>query len=108
MMKLLSADRLAFLARNRRLILPPAPSVFTIKAPALPQFKFEWHVASRTVYLIRLDVLPLTGDPIAENVPDHGAAITAVQVWTRGYREGSTRLLKGASDGHQNTPAPAV
>lgn len=89
----MQSQEISYHMRNKRLVMPTAPSVFKIRAPLLPQFCFEWHVVSKTVYLIRLGATPLQGDPIATNVPDHGSAINTVAVWTRGYREGSTPTL---------------
>ena len=60
------------------------------------RYRFEWHPEAKTVYLIRLWVFPLMGDPIAMNVLDHGAAFNAALVWCRGYREGSGHLRVGS------------
>lgn len=88
----LSADRLSFLARHRRLVLPPEPPVLSIRAPTLPQYRFEWHRLSRTLYLVRSDG---RGEVIAREVTDHGAAINAVALWTRGWREGQRAKADG-------------
>lgn len=75
----------------------PGP-IYVIAVPDLnDRFRFEWHPVTKRVYLIRLTVLPLTGDPVALDVEDHGAAISAVLVWCRGYREGSGHLLVGSN-----------
>jgi hypothetical protein len=63
--------------------------IVVIKNPRLSRFRFEWHPGVKRVYLIRLGVLPLTGDPVAFDVDTHGAAENAVRVWCRGYREGA-------------------
>ena len=65
----------------------PEPPVMAIKNPRFPQYRFEWHRVTKKVYLIRLLTAPNHGDPIAENVPNHGAAINAVNTWCRGYKE---------------------
>lgn len=61
--------------------------IYHLKQPNFPQFRFEWHPLTRRVYLIRLAVEPLMGDPIAFDIADYGAATNAVLIWLRGYRE---------------------
>ncbi len=72
----------------------PHPSgqemVYHIKQPLFPQWRFEWHPGTRKVYLIRLGVVPLVGEIIAEHAETHGSAINFVQSFLRGYREGLT------------------
>jgi hypothetical protein len=65
---------------------PHDARVLHIQAPALPEFRFEWHPQAQRVYIIRLAVTPLVGEPFAFDIKDHGAAINATLIWTRGYR----------------------
>jgi len=65
----------------------PAGMVAHIKQPSYPQFRFEWHPGTKTVYIIRIGRVPLIGDPIAMNVEDQGAAHNAVLIFLRGYKE---------------------
>ena len=61
--------------------------VFHIKQPNWPLYRFEWHPASKRVYLIRLWEEPLEGYWIADSVTDMGAAINTVLIFLRGYQE---------------------
>lgn len=61
-------------------------SIFHIKAPTFPQFRFEWHPKQKVVYMISVGASPEIGEPIAENADDHGRAQMAVLIWLRGYR----------------------
>lgn len=66
-----------------------AARVLHIKVPAFAdKFMFEWHPDKQAVYVIRLGVPPLFGDPIADDgmVKDHGTAINVVNIWLRGYK----------------------
>ena len=78
-------------------------SVYHIKQPAFPQFRFEYHPQVRKVYLVRLGVEPLIGEGIALEVPDYGVATNSVLIWLRGYREGSAHGI-----GNRNTPVAAA
>lgn len=64
--------------------------VWNLSSPAFPQYRFEWHPQSRKVYLARLTSSPVVGEVLAFNIETHGDAINAVNIWTRGYREGQT------------------
>ena len=66
--------------------------IYHIKAPTFPQFRFEWHIGARRVYLIRDGAVPVIGEPIAFEVKDHGAAQNAVLIFLRGYRQRSLEL----------------
>ncbi len=35
--------------------------------------------------MIRIHAKPLMGEPIADEIETHGAALMAVQIWMRGY-----------------------
>ncbi len=72
----------------------PEPPVIAIGNRKFPQFRFEWHRQTKKVYLIRLLTAPGIGDPIAENVPDHGAAINAVNTWCRVFREAAALIAQ--------------
>ena len=50
-------------------------------------YRFEWHPASKRVYLIRLWEETLEGNWIAADVTDMGSAINAVLIFLRGYKE---------------------
>ena len=58
-----------------------------LKQFRFPQFRFEYHAAKKTVYLIRASA-PTMGDPIAQHVETEGGAWNAVHTWLRGYKEG--------------------
>jgi hypothetical protein len=60
--------------------------IFYIKSPLHPEFQFEWHPGKKTVYSVRLSQKPAVGEVLAQNIPDHGSAINAVNIWSRGYR----------------------
>lgn len=65
----------------------PAPgAILHIRAPNLPQFRFEWHPGRRRVYLVRHVDGHDVGEPIAFEIDTHGGAVNAVLIWTRGYR----------------------
>lgn len=75
------------MARHGRVVMPAEPTILHVRQPALPQFRFEYHPAARTVYLVRLGVTPLHGDPIANDIDSHAGAINAVLIFSRGYME---------------------
>lgn len=62
-----------------------------IKAPLLPQFRFEYHPLKRRVYMIRVGALGIgtrkeIGEPIALHIETEGQAHNAVLTFLRGYR----------------------
>lgn len=66
---------------------PHDSRVFHLRSPAaFPHFRFEWHPGARRVYLIRLNVEPLMGEPFAFEIDNEGAAWNAVLIFLRGYR----------------------
>lgn len=71
---------------------PPPDGIYVIKIPDLMRFRFEWHSRSHKVYMIDLGQTPPEGktsieaEVVAVEVVDHGAAITAVLIWCRGFR----------------------
>jgi hypothetical protein len=69
-------------------VLSPAQDsrIYHIASPTMPELRFEWHEGVQRVYVIRLAVTPLVGEPFAFDIKDHGAAINATLIWTRGYR----------------------
>lgn len=76
--------------------LPHAPGIFRIHSPKVPEYRFEWHEGVKKVYAIAVNPSGQEiADPIAEAVPDHGAAQMAVLIWLRGYQTGrATTVLK--------------
>lgn len=74
--------------------IPLDAQVYHLKQPNFPQFRFEFHTQSKRVYLIRLEQVPLMGDPIAFEVTDYGMATNCVLIWLRGYREAKAELSK--------------
>jgi hypothetical protein len=68
-------------------------AILHIKTKSYPDFVFEWHPATRKVYVLRL-LRDASGKPepgqrgelVAFEVPDHGAAQNAVLIWLRGYQ----------------------
>lgn len=86
-------------------VVQPHPgNILHIRSP-LTGCRFEWHRLSKKVYIIRLDPLRGVeiGDPIAENIEDHGAAIMAVLIFVRGFKEAQRvaqmEKLSGRSSG---------
>ena len=67
-----------------------AKDIYGIRAPLLPQYRFEWHPKTRRVYLIRTGTTPEIGEIIAFHIETHGDALNAVLIWSRGFREGQT------------------
>lgn len=69
-----------------------APQVYQMRQGSLPQFLFEWHPVKKIVYVIDIEMGErtgrVTGNAIAHNALDHGAAWNAVLVWCRGYHAG--------------------
>lgn len=61
--------------------------------PRVPQFHFEWHPETKKVYVIRLGVVPLVGEVIAEHADTHGQAYGFVQTWCRGYKTRDAELI---------------
>lgn len=70
----------------------PGSQILHIKTPTFPQFRFEWHPETRRVYLMRENVKPLIGEPIAFEITTHGDAFNAVQIYLRGYRQAKLEL----------------
>ena len=70
----------------------PAGMVAHIKQPSFPQFRFEWHPEAKKVFIIRLGRTPLIGDPIAMDIENHGAAVNAVLIYLRGYKERAAEM----------------
>ena len=70
----------------------PGERILHIKTPTFPQFRFEWHPGAKRVYLIRVGVLPVIGEPIAFEVKTHGDAQNVVLIFLRGYRQRSLEL----------------
>jgi hypothetical protein len=85
---------------------PHDARVFHIKTPAFPQFRFEWHPGVKRVYIIRLGVEPLMGEPFAYEIDDEGAARNAVLIFLRGYKAASIWKPQGETDGQAETPSP--
>jgi hypothetical protein len=68
-------------------------AILKIRTPNYPDFVFEWHPRSQKVYVIRLlrdkNGVPeprQSGELVAFNVANHGAAQNTVLVWLRGYQ----------------------
>lgn len=64
----------------------PAIRITHIRAPLLPEYRFEYHPAKKKVYAIRVGAEPEIGEVFAHDVESDGAAHNAVLVWLRGYR----------------------
>lgn len=75
--------------------------IYVVKNPRHPQFRFEWHEQAKRVYLVRLEVLPHMGDPIAFDIADHGAAINAVMIWCRGYNAAKAETAILGDNSHE-------
>lgn len=67
--------------------------IYHIKAPLIPQYRFEWHPKSRKIYIIRIGTTPEIAEALAFNIETHGDALNAVLIWSRGFREGQTPTL---------------
>lgn len=61
-------------------------TVKVIKSPNFPEFRFEWHIGVRKVYLVRIGQTPEIGEVFAHDIENEGQAQTAVLIWLRGYR----------------------
>lgn len=59
--------------------------VLKLTQPRIREFRFEWHPQAQRVYAIRVGVQPEVGELIAFDIDTHGAAINAVNIWSRGY-----------------------
>lgn len=66
--------------------IPHDGRVYHLKTPNYPQFRFEWHAGVKRVYIIRLGVEPLIGEPFAFNIETEGDAWNAALMFLRGYR----------------------
>lgn len=68
------------------------PGILHIKQPRLPEYRFEWHMVKRNVYVIDVAMGERTGrvagNAIAFGVENEGAAYNAVLIWVRGYFAG--------------------
>jgi hypothetical protein len=69
---------------DNRLVLPE--TIVHIKAPTIPQFRFEWHPKIKKVYLIRVGAIPEIGEMFAHEIETEGAAWNSVLIFLRGYR----------------------
>lgn len=69
--------------------------IFKVRNPNVPDCRFEWHPGKRIVYRVTLDGERETGEPIAMDIENEGAAINAVLIWSRGYAVGSERTING-------------
>jgi len=49
--------------------------------------EFEWHPGAKKVYLIRQNGTQRSGEAIAHDIENHGAAWNAVLIFQRGFRE---------------------
>lgn len=81
-------------------------TIYHVSNPRLPQFRFEWHPHVRKVYLIRLGSRRDVGDPIADNVETHGAAVNTVLVWSRGYHEARRAIQSNPTTKHGAPSCP--
>lgn len=75
-----------------RLDVAAEKPVLHIKCPQRPEFRFEWHTRVRKVYVIRL-ADPTHGECMAHEIENHGAAINAVLIWNRGFKEAQALLV---------------
>ena len=66
--------------------------IYHIKAPTFPQFRFEWHIGMKRVYVIRIGAMPEIGEAMAFEVKTHGDAQNAVLIWLRGYRQAKLEM----------------
>ena len=77
---------------NFRAAATVAPKVFHMRQGSLPQFRFEWHPVKQIVYVIDIAMGERTGRPtgnaIAHNIDNDGAAWNAVLIWCRGFKAG--------------------
>ena len=60
-------------------------TVLVMEQPEWPDFRFEWHDGVKRVYVVRVGVVPMMGDPIAFDIKDTKSAKNAVIQWLRGY-----------------------
>ncbi len=60
-------------------------TVLVMEQPSWPDFRFEWHEGVKRVYVIRVGIKPLMGDPIAFDIDNTKSAKEAVIQWLRGY-----------------------
>lgn len=63
--------------------------VINIRQGHRPEFRFEWHPETKVVYVVRLALFGESAelaDPIAYDVENHGAAVNATLIWSRGYK----------------------
>ena len=80
--------------------------VFVIQSVSLPEFRFEYHPESKTVYLIRLTTDKPIGEAICPKgtVPDNNTAANIVRAWTIGYRTAKAELAIVAMPGESSCP----
>jgi len=70
-------------------------TIFHVRTQAIPGNRFEWHPGKKIVYRVTLTGPHETGEPIAMDIENEGAAINAVLIWARGYRAGGERTING-------------
>ena len=70
--------------------------ILHLKQPKFPQFVFEFHPLTQTVYGLRPEYIKVNAFVIAENITDRGAAENAVLCWLRGYKQGKDEMTAKA------------
>ena len=56
-----------------------------ISQPNAPEVRFEWHLKSKKVFVIRHWRVPIVAECIAEGVSTDGQSQMSVILWLRGY-----------------------
>ncbi len=69
-------------------------TVLVMEQPQWPDFRFEWHPGAERVYVIRVGVKPMMGDPIAFDIEDAKSAKDSVTQWLRGYTAAKHELAE--------------
>lgn len=71
-------------------------AIYNLRLVHLPAFRFEWHPAAKTLYVIELGKT-VEGRELAEQIAGdvctEGEATDAALIWGRGYRAGRSYRL---------------
>lgn len=68
--------------------------IYRMQTPQLPEFRFEYHPASKRVFSVRIGPQEF-GQPIADNIGSVLDARHVVLYWSRGYMEGKASVILG-------------
>jgi len=60
-------------------------AIIHLKAAHVPDYRFEWHPEVKRVFAFKQGGKGVP-EILAFGIENHGAALNAVNIWTRGYR----------------------